>query len=280
MVGLHAQIEMGLVAHGGCIFCSNRGAGDHIKTCSITEQVENYFASYKANRANKFIAYFQNYTNTYDELENLKKKYNDALVNSKIVCLAVATRPDCINEEVCQLLASFKDKVDVWVELGLQTASDETGRIINRGYDSAIFTQAMELLNKYKIETIVHVMVGLPNETHNDIENTVKFLNKHAYQGIKIHSTYVIENTQLADLYRAGEYTPMTLEYYIENACYILTHISPDVVIHKISGDAPKELLIAPEWNLHKKLILNGIDRYLREHELEQGMFFKKSTSR
>lgn len=280
MVGLHAQIEMELVAHGGCIFCSNRGSGDHIKTCSITEQVENYFASYKANRANKFIAYFQNYTNTYDELENLKKKYNDALVNSKIVCLAVATRPDCINEEVCQLLASFKDKVDVWVELGLQTASDETGRIINRGYDSAIFTKAMELLNKYKIETIVHVMVGLPNETHNDIENTVKFLNKHAYQGIKIHSTYVIENTQLADLYRAGEYTPMTLEYYIENACYILTHISPDVVIHKISGDAPKELLIAPEWNLHKKLILNGIDRYLREHELEQGMFFKKSTSR
>ena len=117
-------------------------------------------------------------------------------------------------------------------------------------------------------------MIGLPNETEKDIENTVKFLNKHDYQGIKIHSTYVIKNTKLAELYLNREYQSISLEYYIKNASYVLTHINPNVIVHKISGDAPKDLLIAPEWNSHKKLILNGIDRYLKENDLTQGCFF------
>ena len=266
----------GTVGEGGCIFCSNRGSGDHIAVDDIQNQIVNYFNSYRANRANKFIVYFQNYTNTYDTIDNLKEKYESALIDDRIVCLSVATRPDCIMEEICKLLVSFKEKVDVCVELGLQTSSDIIGDFINRGYKSEVFSKAVELLNKYKIETVVHIMIGLPNETHENIVNTVDFLNMHKFNGIKIHSTYVIKDTRLAELFYGGKYEPMTLDYYIEEACYILTHINPDIIIHKISGDAPKDLLIAPEWNSHKKLILNGIDKYLKENDLHQGIYYNK----
>lgn len=261
----------GKVSTGGCIFCSERGSGEHLKNFDIKTQVKNYFKSYRAQRAGKFIAYFQNYTNTYDSIQNLKEKYESALIDDRIVCLAVATRPDCVTEEVCKLLVSFKDKVDVWVELGFQASNDKTAEFINRGYKSEVFTKAVELLNQYELETIVHIMVGLPNETHKDLEETVKFINNHNIQGLKIHSTYVIENTKLAEMYKEGKYEPMTLEYYIKEACFVLTHIKPNIVIHKISGDAPKDLLIAPEWNAHKKLIMNGIDKYLREKDFYQG---------
>lgn len=275
----------GSISKNGCIFCSRMGSGEHIdkfkevgnSICSlksINTQITNYFNSYKAERANKFIAYFQNFTNTYDSIENLKAKYDSSLIDDRIVALAVATRPDCINEEICKLLASYKNKVDVWVELGLQTSNDETGKLINRGYDSSTFTKAVNLLNKYNIEIITHLMVGLPNESFDDIKNTVDFINKHNIQGIKIHSTYVVENTVLCQMYKNGSYTPITLDYYIETASYILTHIKPNIIIHKISGDAPKDLLVAPSWNLHKKWIINGIDKYLRENDLWQGKYF------
>ena len=159
---------------GGCIFCSQRGSGEHLEILSIREQVQNGL-EYKKDRASKFIAYFQNYTNTYDTIENLRDKYNQALIDDRIVCLAVATRPDCINQEVCELLSSFKDKVDVWVELGLQTSNDESGKSIHRGYDSKEFTEAVKLLNQYGLDCITHIMIGLPGENHQDIENTVAF---------------------------------------------------------------------------------------------------------
>ena len=206
---------------------------------------------YKKTRANKFIVYFQNYSNTYDSIENLKIKYEQALISDKIVCLAIATRPDCINDDICNLLESFKKKVDIWVELGLQTSNNKTGEIINRGYTSEDFTEAVKLLNKYKIDCIAHIMIGLPDENHNDLIKTVEFLNQHDIQGIKIHSTYVVKNTKLERMYQNGEYEPITLENYIKEACYVLKHINPNVTIHKISGDAPKELLVAPSWNSH-----------------------------
>ena len=264
----------GTAGSGGCIFCSTRGSGDHINPINIREQVINYFKSYRAERANKFIAYFQNYTNTYDSINKLKEKYKSALIDDRIVCLSVATRPDCINEEICKLLLSFKENVDVWVELGFQTSNDITGEFINRGYNSATFSKALDLLNKYNIETIVHIMIGLPNETHENLKETINFLNRHDFQGIKIHSTYIVQGTILAKLFCDGKYNPMTLDYYIEEACYVLTHINPEIVIHKISGDAPKDLLIAPDWNKHKKVILNGIDKYLKENNLYQGMYY------
>ena len=277
MVVLLALIEMAPKDTYGCIFCSEKGSGEHINLAeNITKQVENYFKSYKAKRANKFIVYFQNFTNTYDTLENLKKKYDSALIDNRIIGLSVATRPDCINEEIIKLLNSYTDKYYVTVELGLQTSNDETGKLINRGYLSSEFTKAVELLNKYNIDVVTHIMVGLPNETKKDLKNTVEFINKHKIQGLKIHSCYVVENTVLADMYKNKKYSPLSLDEYLENATYILTHISPDIVIHRISGDAPKDLLVAPDWNAHKKWIMNGLDKLLKEKNLWQGKEYNK----
>lgn len=265
----------GLKGLGGCIFCSEKGSGEHIKSAkSITEQVQNYFKSYKAERANRFIAYFQNFTNTYDSIQNLKQKYGAALIDDRIVGLAIATRPDCIDENVVRLLKSYADKYYVWVELGLQTSNDETGKLINRCYSSDEFSRAVALLNQYHIDVVTHIMVGLPGETKKDIENTVNFINSHPIQGLKIHSCYVVKNTKLADMYTSGEYIPITLEEYLDSATYVLTHINPGIIIHRISGDAPKDLLVAPDWNLHKKWIMNGLDKKLREENLWQGMYY------
>lgn len=285
----------GSCSKNGCIFCSEKGSGEHILRIngnrnllnsldknahiesvksSISKQVENYFNSYKSKRANKFIAYFQNFSNTYDSIENLKEKYNSALIDNRIVGLEVATRPDCINEDIVKLLKTYTKKYYVCVELGLQTSNNSIGKIINRGYSSKDFTNAVTLLNKYDIDVVSHIMVGLPNEDLTDLKNTVKFLNEHKLQGIKIHSTYVVKNTELEKMYNAGKYTPISLENYLDALVFIITHINPNFIIHRISGDAPKELLVAPEWNLHKKLVLNGLDRILRERDLWQGMYF------
>lgn len=301
----------GKCGYGGCIFCSEKGSGEHIKNKiddttmsstsfsnaiittttnnvsnknvfiantvnSISKQITDYFSSYRAQRANKFIVYFQNFTNTYDTIENLKARYDAALIDKRIVGLAIATRPDCITEEVAKLLASYSNKYYVCVELGLQTSNDDIGAFINRGYSCKDFTNAVQILNKYKINVIAHIMVGLPHETQNDLKNTIKFINNHDLQGLKIHSTYVVKNTKLAELFFKKLYTPITLEYYLEALTYVLTHISPNIVVHRISGDAPKDLLIAPEWNLHKKWVLNGIEKKLKEENLWQGKYYSK----
>lgn len=270
----------GKVGTGGCIFCSEKGSGDHIKSYNtISEQVHAYFQTYKSKRANKFIAYFQNFSNTYDSLSNLKQKYDSALIDERIVALAIATRPDCINENICKLIKSYSDKYYVWVEFGLQSSNDDTAILINRGFLSRQFTDAVALLNKYEIDVVSHIMIGLPNETFNDLKNTVDFINKHNIQGLKIHCTYVVKNTILSNMYTNGEYTPISLENYLDSVSYVLTHISPDIVIHRVSGDAPKDLLIAPLWNTHKKWIINGLDKLLREKDLYQGMYYKKEEN-
>ena len=266
----------GTLSHSGCIFCSECGSGEHLNPYKdISEQVEDYFNSPRSNRANKFIVYFQNFSNTYDSLENLKKKYDSALINPKIIGLSIATRPDCINEDIVKLLYSYTKKYYVSVELGLQTSNEAIGNFVNRQYSNAQFTRAVELLNKYHIDVIADMMVGLPNENFYDMQNTVNFINQHFIQGLKIHNTYVVENTVLADMYNQKQYIPISLEYYLDCLAYILSHISPDIVIHRISGDAPKDLLIAPKWDLHKKWILNGLDKKLKEENLYQGKYYK-----
>ncbi len=284
---------------GGCIFCSEKGSGEHIKkfmeyskhtsyeksTNFISEQVKNYFKSYKAERANKFIVYFQNFTNTYDTLENLKMKYDSALIDNRIVGLEVATRPDCITEDIAKLLKSYADKYYVCVELGLQTADEKIGNLINRCYTNKDFTNAIYILNKYDIDIVTHIMIGLPNPTSGvdkendyskDIKSTVNFLNQYNIQGLKIHSCYVVKNTKLEELYNLGKYTPISLEQYLTECAYVITHINPNIIIHRISGDAPKDLLVAPSWNSHKKWIINGLEKYLKENDLYQGMYYRK----
>lgn len=259
---------------GGCIFCGERGSGEHLKTIDIASQVKNHLASYRGMRANKFIVYFQNFTNTYDSIENLKKKYDSALIDERIVGIQIATRPDCINEEIARLLFSYTDKYSVCVELGLQTSNENTGKVINRCYTNEDFINAVTILRKYNIEIVTHIMVGLPGETHKDIVNSVNFVNNLDIQGLKIHSTYVTNDTKLNDMYENNQYSPITLEYYLDELCYIITHLRKDIILHRISGDAPKDMLVAPSWNSHKKLVLNGIDKILREKDLYQGMYY------
>ncbi|NLC87264.1 MAG: TIGR01212 family radical SAM protein [Clostridiaceae bacterium] len=266
----------GKLGFGGCIYCSEKGSGELIiNNKNITEQVKYYFTTYRAKRANKFIVYFQNFTNTYDSIKNLKSKYDSALVDDRIIGLDIGTRPDCITEDIAKLLKNYIDKYYVCVELGLQTSNDEIGKKINRGYTSSQFTEAVKILNKYNIDVIVHIMIGLPGETKKDIINTVNFVNSHKIQGIKIHSTYVVENTVLADMYKNGEYEPLDLDDYIETLIDIMTHLNPTFVIHRISGDAPKDILVAPYWNSHKMWILHGFEKRFRARNLWQGKFYQ-----
>lgn len=260
---------------GGCIFCSEKGSGEHIHSCNnISEQVQNYFNSYKAQRANKFIAYFQNFTNTYGKTEELKQKYDSALIDNRIVGLEIATRPDCINKDVVKLLKSYSEKYYVCVELGLQTANEQTGKLINRCYTNDDFTSAVNLLNSYGINIVTHIMIGLPNETKSDLEKTINFINRHNIQGLKIHSCYVVKNTKLEQLYLDKKYIPLSLTEYLNSCAYVLTHISPHIIIHRVSGDAPKDLLVAPSWNSHKKWIINGLNKLLKQDDLWQGKYY------
>jgi len=270
----------GSLSYEGCIFCSEKGSGELIKfsNLNITKQVQNFLNSYRGKRANKFIVYFQNFTNTYDSVPNLKAKYDAALVDDRIAGLSVATRPDCITEEIAVLLESYSKKYNVSVELGLQTSNNKIGNLINRCYSSNQFTNAVKILRKHNIEVIAHMMIGLPTETFEDIKNTVEFINVHDIQGLKIHSTYIVKNTVLANMYYKNKYIPITLDYYLNNLAYVITHLRPDIIIHRISGDAPKDLLVAPEWNLHKKWVLNGFEKLLKEQDLWQGKYYKEKS--
>lgn len=268
--------EMALQINPVAYFVVLQDLGEHLNKISIKDQVLNGLNSIKSQRANKFIIYFQNFTNTYDTIENLKDKYDSALVDKRIVGLSIATRPDCINENICKLLKTYTDKYYVSVELGLQTSNDYIGTLINRCYSTKQLIEATKLLNKYNIDVISHIMIGLPNETFDDIKNTVDLINSLNIQGLKIHSTYIVKNTKLEEMYKNNEYTPITLEYYLDSLCYIISHLNKDIIIHRISGDSPKDLLVAPKWNLHKKWILNGLDKLLKEKDLYQGKFYNK----
>ena len=259
---------------GGCIFCGEKGSGEQLKKLPIHEQIEKHLASYRGERANKFIVYFQNFTNTYDSVENLKRRYDEALAtDQRIVGLEVATRPDCIDEDICRLLESYTNKYYVCVELGLQTSNDEIGKVINRGYNSEVFTKAVNILRKHNIHVVAHIMVGLPGETDKIIEDTVQFINSHDIQGIKIHSCYVIEGTKLCDIYKEGEYKAISFDYYMDKLVWIITHLREDLIIHRVMGDAPKDILVAPDWNIHKMKVLAELDRRLRVNNLKQGMY-------
>lgn len=266
---------------GGCIFCGEKGSGESTKKGSIETQVKNHLASYRGERADRFIAYFQNFTNTYAPIDILRHRYDEALCDDRIVALAIATRPDCINQEIAKLLKNYQEKgYYVWVELGLQTTNEEIGRLVNRGYTNKDFCSAVELLNSAGIDVCAHIMLGLPGEKDKDIDNIINFVNQQKINGIKLHSTYVIRDTHLAKMYENGEYSPMKIDQYIDKVIYILTRLRPDIVIHRITGDAPKDLLIAPSWSAHKKRVLNTIDNIMKKQNLYQGMFYKNESSK
>lgn len=256
---------------GGCSFCGERGSGENTKSIDISAQVENHLNSYRGKRANKFIAYFQNFSSTYAPIKELKQKYDSALINDKIVALAIATRPDCIDNEVVSLLKEYQKKYYVYVELGFQTSNEEVAKKFNRGYTNQNFIDAVKLLNEANIDVVTHIMVGLPYEQEEDVLNTVKFINNLNIMGVKIHSTYIIKNTQLENLYNNNNYKALELEGYVNKVCEILQNLRKDIIICRITGDAPKDILVAPSWNAHKKIILNSINRELEKRNIFQG---------
>ena len=260
----------GTVGVGGCIYCGERGAGEHIEPCrDIGEQVR--AALEGADADEMFVAYFQNFTNTYAPVEVLRERYDAALIDERIRVLAIGTRPDCIDEDVCELIASYRERCDVWVELGLQTSSDATADIINRGYHADAFERAMELLERYGIDVCVHLIVGLPGEGMDDVRATVEYLRRFKLFGIKIHSIYVMRGTALAQMYERGEYVPPSLEFYTEAAVHILTHLHPATVVHRLTGDCPADMLIAPEWNRQKHAVIDAIVAKMMRENLSQG---------
>jgi len=255
---------------GGCIFCGERGSGEHIDTSrSIGEQVKRALTG--ARDTDRFIAYFQNFTNTYAPISVLRERYDAALIDDRIVILAIGTRPDCITREVCELIATYKERCDVWVELGLQTADDRVAERINRGYPLKVFDEAVALLAEYEIPTVAHVIIGLPEDTSEGAVNTVRHLAPMKLFGIKIHSIYVSEGTRLADEYRAGRYTPPTLDEYVRCAAECIGYVPEDTVIHRLTGDCPRDMLVAPEWNKSKTAIIDAIVKEMERRGISQG---------
>jgi radical SAM protein (TIGR01212 family) len=251
---------------GGCIFCSERGSGEHIRAnLRIGEQVRDGLERLKDSDG--AIAYFQNFTNTYAPVSVLKERYDAALIDDRIVALAIGTRPDCIDEDVCELIASYRDRVDVWVELGVQTASDRTARIINRGYETDVYERAAALLDSYGIPHVVHIMIGLPDETENELSETIALINRTRPWGLKIHSVYVCRGTRLEDMYRRGEYEPIDMDTYVNRAVRVLRSIPKETVIHRLTGDCPQELLVAPLWNTEKNAVLMAINEKIHLSE-------------
>lgn len=265
----------GSCGFGGCIFCGERGAGEHIDpTLSIRSQVENALEGARDDA--KFVAYFQNFTNTYAPTDILKERYDAALIDERIKVLAIGTRPDCIDEEIAALIASYKERVDVWVELGLQSASDETAERINRGYKTEVFDRAVKILDRHGIPVVAHMIIGLPGEGAAEVENTVDYLVRLPIFGVKIHSIYVMRGTRLAEVYERGQYEPPSLSEYVECVGYALSHLPPDIVIHRLTGDCPRDMLLAPEWNRDKHKIIEKIKEYMTENGLYQGIYYKK----
>ena len=259
---------------GGCIFCSVSGSGDFAERGKdIKVQLENA----RKRIENKlppdcgFIAYFQSFTNTYAPVEILRSLFESALDTEGIDALSVATRPDCINEENVRMLSELNAKKPVFVELGLQTSNEDTARYINRCYPNSDFTKAVRLLRENGIEVIVHMIIGLPGETENDILNTVKFISSHDVQGVKLQLLHVLKSTRLAET----GFTPLEKDEYYELLGKCLEHLRPDIIIHRLTGDGDKRQLIAPLWSGDKHRVLNGFMRYMDEHDIIQGCKYR-----
>lgn len=269
----------GTLSTMGCIFCSKEGSGDFAgeRALPIKEQFDEVLAKMKLKwPIGYYIAYFQANTNTYDTLENLKKRYEQLvsenyLYNENIKVLSIATRPDCLNEEIVKYLASLKKNIDVWVELGFQTMHHSTAILINRGYDNIKLEQAVSLLKKYHITTIVHIINGLPYETKDQMIETVKYLNNLKIDGIKIHMLHIMKDTPLATMYTNNPFHILTLNEYVDIVVNQLRYLDENIVIHRLTGDAPKDLLIEPTWTLKKFVVLNEIDKYMRKNNIYQG---------
>lgn len=272
--GMSCPNRDGKISFGGCIFCSAGGSGDFASDAclSIPAQIQDAKKRLSGKRpVNQYIAYFQAYTNTYGPIEHLRKIFTEAIEDPEIILLSVATRPDCLPDDVIELLGELNQKKPVWVELGLQTIHEKSARLIRRGYPLKVFTDAVERLNNHGIEVVTHVILGLPEETREMMLETVDFLNNLPIQGIKLQLLHVLEGTDLAAYYQTTGFHVLDEEEYVDLILDCIEHLRPDITIHRITGDGPKDLLIAPLWSSAKRSVLNHIHHEMKLKNSWQG---------
>ena len=262
----------GSISKGGCIFCSEGGSGDFavsIKSCANDNELEEQIRKAKEKvarkyKGDKYIAYFQAYTNTYADINTLRNIYEPIIRRDDIAVLSIATRPDCLNEEVYSLLSELVKIKPIWVELGLQTTKEKSIAVINRGYDTCVYDDAIKRLNEIGIHTITHVILYLPGESTIDMQNTISHCVSVGTKGIKLQLLHVLRNTRLADMYEHEHFHIPSLNEYISTLKECLSIIKDDVVVHRLTGDPPKKLLIEPIWAADKKRVLNTINQAIK----------------
>ena len=259
----------GSVGTGGCTFCSEGGSGEFAAAPGpLNEQIADAKRRIAAKTdAHRFIAYFQSFTNTYGDPDHLRRIYREAILRDDIAVLSLGTRPDCLGDEIMEMLQELNQIKPVWVELGLQTIHEKTALRINRGYSLPVFEEAVRKLKQAGLQVIVHVILSLPGEDRKDMLETARYLSalKPGIDGIKLQMLNILEGTAMAEEYKEHPFPLLTMEEYAEIVCEMIRILPDDIVIHRLTGDGPGNLLIAPEWVRNKKKVLNTIHRRLRD---------------
>ncbi|WP_405353897.1 TIGR01212 family radical SAM protein [Ruminococcus sp.] len=264
--GMTCPNRDGKIDTRGCIFCSRGGSGEFSasRNLSITQQIEEAKGRIrKKSDCKKFIAYFQPFTNTYASVEYLRRIFTEAIENPEIVALSVATRPDCLPDDTIALLSELNKIKPVWVELGLQTIHENTAEYIRRGYKLSVYDNAVKRLHNENISVITHIIIGLPNETEDMIVESAKYAGEHS-DGIKLQLLHILKDTDLCDEYEKGNVTVLTLEQYADILIKCLKVIPKTTVIHRLTGDGDKKILVAPMWSADKKRVLNFINKAIK----------------
>ena len=267
----------GTVALGGCTFCSATGSGDFVQRRA--EPIGVQFAAFKQMMhqkwsRGKYIAYFQAFTNTHAPLRVLRETFEQALEEEHVVGLSIATRPDCLSDEVISYLRELHERTFLWVELGLQTIHDDTAEAFNRGYSFAVYLDRLAALRKHGIRVCTHVINGLPGEDYDRMMDTVRAISALDVQGIKLHLLHLLKDTPMAALYKSGAFRLLEREEYVSLICDQLELLPPDMVIHRLTGDGGRDQLIGPMWSLKKWETLNAIDEELARRDSVQGKFY------
>ena len=272
--GMTCPNRDGRVGTGGCIFCSAKGSGDFVGPAAmpISGQLARGKLQLMSKRpVHSYIAYFQAFTNTYAPVEYLEKIFMEAISDPDVKILSIATRPDCLGPDVMELLKRLNRVKPVWIELGLQTIHAETAEYIRRGYPLSIFDAAVRNLRAEGIQVIVHVILFLPGETEEMMLDTIRYLNRSDIQGIKLQLLHILRGTDLARDYEQTPFHIPDMEEYIRLLGRCISSLTPDIVIHRLTGDGPKDLLIAPLWTGAKRTVLNRLNQYLKENDIWQG---------
>ena len=263
---------------GGCLFCDDGGsaASRGLAALSIREQVVRQMSSaHKRYGANKFIAYFQAFTNTHADVNTLRRKYNEALCDDRLIGLSVGARADCVTPDVCALLRSYTRTYHVWLELGLESSNQATLDRMNRAEHVEDFAAACAMAHDAELDVVAHVIFGLPGDTHDDCMNAVDMLNRCRVEGVKIHNLYIDDRAPIAEMWRRGEVRMLELDEYVRWVCDAIERLDPRILIHRLTGEAPGERLLAPQWVRDKSSVLSAAGRELEWRGARQGILFR-----